>query len=49
MRIGLQNVIPAIPNNVGADLRKFIVACLERDVEKRLSADELLQHEFLKE
>ncbi len=49
MRIGLENMIPTIPNNVGEDLRSFIVACLERDVEKRPSAFELLQHEFLKE
>ena len=49
MRIGLQNVKPEIPKEIGSLLKKFIERCLERDVHKRPSAEELLSEEFLSE
>ncbi|KAG5472527.1 hypothetical protein LSCM1_03928 [Leishmania martiniquensis] len=46
--VGSTNDIPQIPEETSETCRDFLFLCFERDVMKRASADELLQHPWLK-
>ncbi|TPP43229.1 Protein kinase domain family protein [Leishmania donovani] len=46
--VGSTNDIPQIPAETSDPCRDFLFRCFERDVMKRASADELLQHPWLK-
>ncbi|KAK7195471.1 protein kinase-like protein [Novymonas esmeraldas] len=46
--VGSTNDIPQIPEETSDPCREFLFRCFERDVAKRASADELLQHPWLK-
>ncbi|CAJ1032121.1 putative Protein tyrosine kinase/Protein kinase domain containing protein [Leishmania shawi] len=46
--VGSTNEIPQIPEETSDPCRDFLFLCFERDVMKRASADELLQHPWLK-
>ncbi|KAG5496766.1 hypothetical protein JIQ42_03599 [Leishmania sp. Namibia] len=46
--VGSTNDIPQIPEETSETCRDFLFRCFERDVMKRASADELLQHPWLK-
>ncbi|GET90917.1 protein kinase-like protein [Leishmania tarentolae] len=46
--VGSTNDIPQIPAETSDPCRNFLFRCFERDVMRRASADELLQHPWLK-
>ncbi|KPI87032.1 protein kinase-like protein [Leptomonas seymouri] len=46
--VGSTNDIPQIPEETSELCRDFLFRCFERDVQKRASADELLQHPWLR-
>jgi serine/threonine protein kinase len=46
--VGSTNDIPQIPEDTSELCRDFLFRCFERDVQKRASADELLQHPWLR-
>ncbi len=48
MKIGLSDEIPAIPEELSANLRDFLVECLQRNPEKRPNVKNLLDHQFIK-
>lgn len=43
----LKKGAPRVKRQISADLEHFLKKCLQRKVEKRLSAAELLQHPFI--
>lgn len=45
--IGFSQAIPQIPDTISASARDLICNCVRRNAEERMSAAELLQHEFL--
>lgn len=47
MHIGLQEVIPDIPENLSSNLKDFLGWCLKRNPAERKSAAELLKHSFI--
>lgn len=46
--VGSTNDIPQIPEETSDQCRDFLFRCFERDVMRRASADELLQHPWLR-
>lgn len=46
--VGSTNDIPQIPEETSELCRDFLFRCFERDVQRRASADELLQHPWLR-
>ncbi|KPA83423.1 protein kinase-like protein [Leptomonas pyrrhocoris] len=46
--VGSTNDIPQIPEETSELCRNFLFRCFERDVQKRASAEELLQHPWLR-
>ncbi|KRX07431.1 Protein kinase-like domain [Pseudocohnilembus persalinus] len=47
MKIGISDEIPLIPENLGDSIKNFLKLCLNRDPEKRPSANQLLEHQFI--
>lgn len=48
MKIGLSEEIPEIPEKISPELKAFLLGCLQRDPEKRMTIKDLLNHPFLK-
>lgn len=48
VKIGLSKQLPALPCNISETCQDFILKCVQREVEDRPSATELLQHSLIK-
>mmetsp|Transcript_9385 Transcript_9385/g.15140 ORF Transcript_9385/g.15140 Transcript_9385/m.15140 type:complete len:483 (-) Transcript_9385:107-1555(-) len=49
VKIGLSKQLPALPCNISETCQEFILKCVQREVENRPSATELLQHPLIKD
>lgn len=47
-KIGSSSVIPDIPSHLSPEAQDFILQCFQRDVSKRPTTQELLEHPFVK-